>query len=68
MRRFAEEWEVEASLGQRARDPAALGAYEARGRLAGGSREEVIEAAFAVWQDAWAGGESMAVLARRVRP
>jgi hypothetical protein len=43
--RFTEEWERDASLRLRAGDKTALDAYQERGRITGGSREEALDLA-----------------------
>lgn len=63
VRRFAEPWEAEASLRLRAGDARVLAEYEARGRIGGGSRTEVLEAAFASWLQARSAGQTVTLLA-----
>ncbi|MHB1911589.1 MAG: MobF family relaxase, partial [Acidimicrobiales bacterium] len=63
VRRFAHPWEAKASLGLRARDPAALAAYGAHGRLSGGSRDDALDAAFALWREHREAGRSVILTA-----
>ncbi|MGI8685366.1 MAG: AAA family ATPase [Acidimicrobiales bacterium] len=62
-RRFVEPWEAAATLRLRRGDPTVVAEYERHGRLVGGSREEMVEAAFASWQRCRELGESVVVLA-----
>lgn len=62
-RRFVEPWEAAATLRLRQGDPTVVDDYERHGRLVGGSREEMVEAAFASWQRCRELGESVVVLA-----
>ncbi len=62
-RRFVEPWESEASLRLRQGDVSVVNEYERHGRLVGGDREEMVEAAFASWLGARSAGESVVVLA-----
>ncbi len=63
-RRFVEPWEAEASLRLRQGDASVVDEYERHGRLVGGDREEMVEAAFASWLGARSAGESVVVLAQ----
>ena len=62
-RRFVEPWEAAATLRLRRGDATVVDEYERHGRLVGGSREEMVEAAFASWQRCRERGESVVVLA-----
>ena len=62
-RRFVEPWEAAATLRLRRGDPTVVDEYERHGRLVGGSREEMVESAFASWQRCRQRGESVVVLA-----
>ena len=62
-RRFVEPWEAAATLRLRRGDQSVVDEYERHGRLVGGSREEMVEAAFASWQRCRQRGESVVVLA-----
>lgn len=62
-RRFVEPWEAAATLCLRRGDRTVVDEYERHGRLVGGSREEMVEAAFASWRRCREGGESVVVLA-----
>jgi hypothetical protein len=61
--RFVDPWEAHATLRLRDGDDSVLDDYQARGRITGGSREEMIDAAFASWQAARAAGDSIVVVA-----
>lgn len=62
VRRFVASWEKAASVALRIGDPRALDAYEAHGRITGGSREEMIDALYAAWKaDVGAGKEALMV-------
>jgi len=63
VRRFTRPWEAKATLRLRQGDDSVLGDYQAHGRITGGSRDEMIDAAFATWRTARAAGESVVVLA-----
>lgn len=63
VRRFSDPWEAEASLRMRDGDASVLGEYDARGRIAGGDRDEMVEEAFATWLSARRAGESVVVVA-----
>jgi len=63
VRRFSDPWEVRASLRLRKGDVSVLEEYDARGRIAGGDREEMVEEAFSVWLVARRAGESVVVVA-----
>ena len=62
-RRFVEPWEAAATLRLRRGDVSVVHEYERHGRLAGGSREDMVDAAFATWQRCRERGESVVVLA-----
>ncbi len=62
-RRFVEPWEAAATLRLRRGDVTVVEEYERHGRLVGGSREEMVEAAFASWQRSREVGESVVVMA-----
>ena len=63
VRRFAAPWEADASLGLRVGDRRAASTYDDHGRLVGGGREEMLDAAFTAWAEARTNGESVALLA-----
>jgi conjugative relaxase-like TrwC/TraI family protein len=63
IRRFHADWEGEASLRLRARDPAVLAVYEDHGRVIGGDRDTLVDEAFNRWQAARRQGESIVVCA-----
>jgi ATP-dependent exoDNAse (exonuclease V) alpha subunit len=63
VRRFSDPWEAQASLRLRAGDASVLDEYDARGRMAGGDRDEMIEEAFSAWLAARRAGESVVVVA-----
>lgn len=63
VRRFTHPWEAQATLRLRNGDESVLGDYDAHGRIAGGSREEMIDQAFTDWRAARAAGESIVVMA-----
>jgi hypothetical protein len=50
IRRFTEPWEGDASLQLRRRDPAALAEYAMRGRVHGGTSEQIETSLFAAWR------------------
>ncbi|MGH8973040.1 MAG: MobF family relaxase, partial [Acidimicrobiia bacterium] len=62
VRRFSDPWEAEASLRLRDGDTSVLDEYDARGRIAGGDRDEMVEGAFSAWLAARQAGESVVVL------
>ncbi|MDR1188485.1 MAG: AAA family ATPase [Bifidobacteriaceae bacterium] len=49
--RFANRWERLASLELRHGRPAAVGAYEKRGRVVGGDADQMADAAYAAWRE-----------------
>jgi len=51
VRRFQHPWERAATLSLRAGDPSAIDSYDTHGRIAEGSREELLQAMFAAWRD-----------------
>ena len=60
VRRFTDPWEGPASLRLRSGDTTVIGEYAERGRLAGGSRAEMVEAAYQGWRsDILAGRRSL---------
>ncbi|MGQ0616143.1 MAG: MobF family relaxase [Acidimicrobiia bacterium] len=63
IRRFGAEWERAASLRLRDRDPTVLDVYEHHGRVLGGDRAQIVDAAFAHWQHARSDGESIVLCA-----
>lgn len=50
MRRFAHEWEREASLRLRAGDPTVVQTYLDHGRVVGGDRDTMLDAMYAAWR------------------
>jgi conjugative relaxase-like TrwC/TraI family protein len=50
VRRFKAAWEKEASLGIRNGANAALGTYATHGRIAGGTRDEMLDALYTAWK------------------
>jgi hypothetical protein len=63
VRRFSDPWEAKASLRLRAGDSSVLEEYDARGRIAGGDRDEMVEEAFSTWLAARQAGDSIVVVA-----
>jgi conjugative relaxase-like TrwC/TraI family protein len=63
VRRFHHAWEAAASLRLRAHDPAILVEYQRHERIDGGTREQMIDAAFKAWQGQRAAGRSVVVMA-----
>jgi len=61
--RFRHHWERQASLRLRTGDPDVLTEYEARGRLHGGTLEEMETDVISAWERARRGGESVALMA-----
>lgn len=61
--RFSSEWEKAASLALRKGDRQALVAYEDRGRLRGGTRTEMVEAAYQSWLADHVGGKASLLIA-----
>jgi hypothetical protein len=61
--RFTAEWEQLASLRLREGDKAALEAYDEHGRITGGTREQVFEAARRAYVVAWLAGEDVLLMA-----
>ena len=55
--RFSHPWEARASLELRRAHPEALDTYEAHGAFAGGTTEEMLDAALTAWTDARDHGE-----------
>jgi hypothetical protein len=63
VRRFTHPWEAKATLRLRQGDDSVLDNYQDHGRITGGSREEMVDTAFATWRTARAAGESIVVMA-----
>ena len=63
VRRFSHAWEAAASLRLRACDPAILAAYERHDRIASGSREQMLDAAFHAWREARDSGSPLLLMA-----
>ena len=63
IRRFHHAWEAAASLKLRAHDPSILASYLRHDRITGGTREEMIDAAFRAWEERRAAGKAVVVLA-----
>jgi len=64
VRRFRAEWEKTASVELRLGRPAAIGAYETAGRVAGGERAEMVEQLYQTWKaDVDAGRTSLMIAA-----
>jgi conjugative relaxase-like TrwC/TraI family protein len=63
VRRFANAWERAASLRLRAGDPMVLPVYLRHDRVSGGSREEMIDAAFQQWREQREQGRSVLLMA-----
>ena len=61
--RFGHSWERQASLGLRIGDPAALIEYDRRGRLHGGTLDQMETDIIAAWQDARSRGDTVALMA-----
>jgi ATP-dependent exoDNAse (exonuclease V) alpha subunit len=61
--RFGHPWERQASLGLRSGDPAALVEYQRRGRLHGGTIEQMETDIIAAWQEARDRSETVALMA-----
>lgn len=61
--RFRHHWERQASLRLRAGDPAVLTDYEGRGRLHGGTHEEMEAEIIAAWENARVRGDAVALMA-----
>ncbi len=62
VRRFVSSWERDASLGLRVGDDGVIDAYETRGRIAGGTRTEMIAAIYKGWRaDVDAGKSSLMI-------
>ncbi|TFE54686.1 conjugal transfer protein TraA [Streptomyces sp. ICN441] len=61
--RFSHEWEKEASLQLRDGKREALAAYEDRGRLRGGTREEMVAAAYQSWLSDHVSGKNALLIA-----
>src|SRR5581483_7920141 len=63
VRRFTDPWEAAATLRLRQGDESVLDDYDAHGRIAGGSREAMVDQAFAHWRAARAAGQSIVIMA-----
>jgi conjugative relaxase-like TrwC/TraI family protein len=63
VRRLAHAWEAAASLRLRAGDPSALSDYDSHGRISSGTKEEMLDRAFAIWREARDQGSSVLVMA-----
>jgi hypothetical protein len=63
VRRLAHAWESAASLRLRAGDPSALSVYDSHGRISSGTKEEMLDRAFAIWREARDQGSSVLVMA-----
>jgi len=63
VRRFTQEWEANASLRLRNGDDSVLDEYDRRGRITGGTTEEMVDEAFRAWRAARDTGESVVVVA-----
>jgi conjugative relaxase-like TrwC/TraI family protein len=63
VRRFSRAWEAAASLRLRARDASILPVYLRHGRIADGSKEQMIDQAFRSWREARDEGVSLVVMA-----
>lgn len=61
--RFTHPWERQASLRLRAGDPSVLAEYEQRGRLHGGTLEEMETGIVAAWEQARCRGDTVALMA-----
>ncbi|MGH8996386.1 MAG: MobF family relaxase, partial [Acidimicrobiales bacterium] len=64
VRRFTSEWERAASVELRVGGDRAIETYEDHGRIAGGTRDEMVEAIYRAWrEDTEAGKESLMIAA-----
>lgn len=63
VRRFKSEWEKRATLGVRLGDNAALIAYHAHGRIAEGTRNDLLDALYKAWQNDTDNGQRSLMLA-----
>ena len=61
--RFRDPWEAAANLRLRNGDDTVLDDYDAHGRIAGGTREDMVDQAFTHWRSARAAGQSIVVMA-----
>jgi len=61
--RFRHPWERQASLRLRSGDPAALTEYERRGRLHGGTLDQIESEIIAAWDEARSQGKTVALMA-----
>ena len=62
VRRFSDPWEADATLRLRNGDESVLDDY-AHGRIAGGTREDMVDQAFTHWRSARTAGQSIVVMA-----
>jgi conjugative relaxase-like TrwC/TraI family protein len=63
VRRFSDPWEAQASLRLRNGDDTVLNEYDARGRISGGTHDEMVDEAFSAWLSARQASESVIVVA-----
>jgi conjugative relaxase-like TrwC/TraI family protein len=63
LHRFTHRWEAAASLRLRAGDPAAVGVYEAHGRISGGNLDEHLQRLAGDWLTAAEAGTTVAITA-----
>jgi conjugative relaxase-like TrwC/TraI family protein len=63
VRRFAAEWEKQASVELRTGKPAAISAYNAQGRVAEGGRDAMLDALYAGWKADVAAGRTSLMIA-----
>jgi conjugative relaxase-like TrwC/TraI family protein len=63
VRRFTHRWEAEATLRLRNGDESVLDDYDAHDRIAGGTREDMVDQAFTRWRAARDDSESIVVMA-----
>ena len=63
VRRFRDDWEKTASLDLRLGRPEAIDAYQAHGRITGGSRDDLLEAVYQAWKTDIAAGRSSIMIA-----
>ena len=63
VRRFAHDWERDASLRLRARDPNVIATYQEHGRVVDSDRLDVLDQAATAWLHAQVAGESLVVCA-----
>ena len=63
VRRFANAWEKEASVELRAGSRQSIAAYETHGRVAGGDRDQMLDALYAAWKADTAAGKTSLMIA-----